>query len=277
MDSIDRVRAAYDQDPEHEWQRLKQRAQMRLEYLITLHALERHLPAPDLCSHILDAGGGPGRYTIELAKRGYQMTLYDLSPALLHLARQRIAQTDVEVQQRIKGVIEGSITDMSCFPAEQFDAVLCLGGPLSHLVQAEARRQALRELVRVMRAGALLFISVLNRLGAYRSAVQWPDSFDRIFADLPRSGVMTIGPHDAPVYLFVPEEFVAALEQAGLSVEHLFGCNGIGAHLQEENLLALIADPQRWPLWCDVLLTTSDHPHVIGVSNHVLAVARRNL
>lgn len=275
MDSIDQVRAAYDRNPEHEWQRLEIRAQMRLEYLITRHALEHHLPGPDRCSHVLDAGGGPGRYAIELAEWGYQVTLFDLSPALLELARQRIAQRDVAVQQRIRGVVEGSITDMSCFPSEHFDAVLCLGGPLSHLIEPEAQKQALRELVRVLRPGASMFVSVMNRLGAYRSAVQWPDSFAQVFPHLPKTGVMTIGPYDAPTYLFVPEEFVAALEDEGLTVEHLYGCNGIGAHLQEENLVMLMADPERWPVWCDVLLATCDHPSVVGVSNHLLAVARR--
>lgn len=275
MASVDRVRAAYDQDPENEWWRLERRAQMRLEYLITLHALERHLPAPDPSSRILDAGGGPGRYAIELAKRGYRVTLFDLSPALLSLARRRIAQAGVAVQQRIEGVVEGSITDLSCFPSEQFDAILCLGGPLSHLIEPEAQRQALAEFTRVSRPGAPLFISVMNRFGAYRSAVQWPDSFTQFFPHVLETGVTAIGPHDAPTYLFLPEEFVATLEQEGLSVEHLYGCNGLGAHLEEANLTALMADPERWSLWCDVLLATCDHPNVVGVSNHVLAVARR--
>jgi hypothetical protein len=35
MTQSDRVREAYDQDPEHEWQRLTGGAQARLDYLIT--------------------------------------------------------------------------------------------------------------------------------------------------------------------------------------------------------------------------------------------------
>jgi len=30
-------------------------------------------------------------------------------------------------------IVEGSLTDLSTFSDETFDAVLCLGGPLSHL------------------------------------------------------------------------------------------------------------------------------------------------
>lgn len=273
-DLLERVRAAYDRHPELEWGRFEARAQMRLEYLITMHVLERYLPRPDRARYILDAGGGPGRYTIALARRGYRVVLFDLSPGLLRLARQKIAEAGKAVQERVVGMIEGSITDLSCLPAEHFGAILCLGGPLSHVVEPEARRQALSELRRVARPAAPLFVSVMNRLGAYRSVVQWPGCFAQAFPHLPETGVMTIGPGAAPTYCFLPEEFVSLLKEAGLAVEHLYGCQGLGAHLQEENLLALMDDAERWPVWREVLLATCDHPNVVGVSNHLLAVAR---
>jgi 2-polyprenyl-3-methyl-5-hydroxy-6-metoxy-1,4-benzoquinol methylase len=275
-DTLDRVRAAYDNDPEGEWRRFQARAQMRLEYLITTYVLERHLPPLDRAPHILDAGGGPGRYTIALAERGYRVTLFDLSPCLLDLARVKIAQAGEAVQQRVVAVEEGSITDLLCFRDAQFDAVLCLGGPLSHVVDPTARRQALSELQRVARPDASLFVSVLNRLAVYRGAVQWPGGcHDRAFPHLSKAGITTIGAGKAPAYLFLPEEFVGELESAGLRIECLYGCQGLGAHLQEENLTALMGDPERWPAWRDVLLATCDHPNIVGVSSMLLAVARR--
>jgi len=39
---------------------------------------------------ILDAGGGPGRYTIDLAKLGYDVILLDLTPRLLRIAKRKI-------------------------------------------------------------------------------------------------------------------------------------------------------------------------------------------
>src|SRR5262249_48620910 len=66
-DTLAQVRAAYDRYPEREWNRLVGGAQARLEYLITTHALQQHLPAPDPACYLLDAGGGPGRYTLALA------------------------------------------------------------------------------------------------------------------------------------------------------------------------------------------------------------------
>jgi 2-polyprenyl-3-methyl-5-hydroxy-6-metoxy-1,4-benzoquinol methylase len=49
-----------------------------------MHFLEKYLPRQGL---VLDAGGGPGPYTIELAKRGYDVVLFDLSPKCLELAK----------------------------------------------------------------------------------------------------------------------------------------------------------------------------------------------
>jgi SAM-dependent methyltransferase len=243
--------------------------------MITMHALERHLPAPDGSAHILDAGGGPGRYTIALAVRGYWVTLLDLSPMLLGLAREKIAQAGENVRRRVVDVREGSITDLSSWAEGHFDAVLSLGGPLSHVIEPQARRRAVTELRRVARPGGLLFISVMNRLGAYRGGVQWPGCSPQVFPDLLATGITPIGPGGAPAYFFMPDTFVELLAASGLTVEHLYGCQGLGAHLQEENLLALMHDPDRWPAWRDLLLATCDHPNIVGVSNHLLAVARR--
>lgn len=274
-DDIARVRAGYERDPEREWQRLEGGAQARLEFLVTMHVLERHLPPPDRPWQLLDAGGGPGRYTLALARRGYRVTLFDLSPALLALARERIAESDLETQANITDVVEGTITDLGAFTDAQFDAVLCLGGPLSHLTDPAARQRALRELGRVLRPEGHLFISAINRLGGLRSAVQWPNAWPQLIPRLLESGQVPMGPSAIPVYTFYPEEFVGELAHTGLAVQRLYGCQGLGAHLQEDHLLALMDDPERWPVWRKVLLETCGHPNVVGVSNHLLAVARR--
>jgi hypothetical protein len=84
-----------------------------------------------------------------------------------------------------------------------------------------------------------------------------------------------MGPDAIPTYAFYPEEFTAELTQAGFTIRALYGCQGLGAHLQEEHLLALMADDTRWPLWRQVLLDTCGHPNIVGVSSHLLAVASR--
>jgi 2-polyprenyl-3-methyl-5-hydroxy-6-metoxy-1,4-benzoquinol methylase len=276
QDDLGLVRANYDGEPEREWQRLEGGAQARLEYIVTRHALARHLPTPTPSCQILDAGGGPGRYTIALAQQGYQMTLLDLSPALLALAKERIAATETAVQGRVIATMEGSITDLGAFSDGQFDAVLCLGGVLSHLPEADDRRRALRELRRVVRPNGVVCVSAFNRLAGFRSAVQWPNAWSQFFPGLLYGGQVPMGPNALPTYSYYPEEFVAELAASGLGVQTLYGCQGLGAHLQEDNLLALMDDDERWPSWQQVLLDTCDHPNIVGVSSHLLAIASPN-
>jgi SAM-dependent methyltransferase len=272
-DADARVRAAYDADPEREWGRLESGTQFRLEWLVTWHALERHLPPAAAAPRVLDAGSGPGRYALELAARGYRVTLLDLSPANLALALQRLAGAPPEVGARVEAIVEGSISDLGRFASGRFDAVLCLGGPLSHVVDEAERRRAVAELRRVAEPGAPVLVSAMNRFGGYRTVVQWADSRSLVFPHMLRSGHTTLA-SGAPAYAFLPEELVALLEGAGLTIERLYGCAGLGAHLHEERLAALLDDPERWPLWREVLLATCDHPNVVGVSNLLLAAAR---
>ncbi|MBA7627980.1 tRNA 5-carboxymethoxyuridine methyltransferase [subsurface metagenome] len=109
-----------------EWRRLKRNPYRELEFTTTMHFLKKYLPKNGL---ILDAGGGPGRYTIELAKRGYGVVLIDIVPKQLEIARRKIRKTGVE--RKVKQIVEGSIVNLSMFKDNTFDAVLCIGGPLS--------------------------------------------------------------------------------------------------------------------------------------------------
>ncbi len=274
-DELDGVRASYDADPAREWGRLEGGVSARLEYLITRHALARHLPPPDAGAPVLDVGGGPGRYALALAAAGYPVTLLDLSPALLALARSRIAEASPDVRDKMRAVVEGSVTDLSAFPAAAFRAVVCVGGVVSHLPEATDRRRALRELRRVLHPDGVLFVSAFNRLAGFRAAVQWPAAWPQLIPHLLRGGRVPMGPSGIPTYAYDPEEFVAELAAAGLAVRALYGCQGLGAHLPEGQMLALMADAARWAPWREVLLATCDHPAIVGVSSHLLAVATR--
>jgi SAM-dependent methyltransferase len=82
--SKDAVRSYYASFGEREWQRLTNPDDGAIEFALTKQLLERYLPPS---GRILDLGGGPGRYSIWLAGRGYQVVLADLSPDLLAIAR----------------------------------------------------------------------------------------------------------------------------------------------------------------------------------------------
>ncbi len=67
---MDNVREYYDRLASAEWERLVKDAYHGLEFRATMACLHDHLPAEGT---VLDAGGGPGRYAIELCHRGYTL------------------------------------------------------------------------------------------------------------------------------------------------------------------------------------------------------------
>src|SRR5512136_2362422 len=102
----DLISHIYDKDPQHEWERMDRH---RTEFAVTLRAMHEYLPSPP--ARVLDCGGGPGRYAIELARQGYDVTLFDLSAGNLALAREKADEAGV----MLAGVEQGTALDLSWF------------------------------------------------------------------------------------------------------------------------------------------------------------------
>ena len=110
------VKKHYSQFGIKEWERLAKHPYNRLEFDTTMYFLKQYLPEKGL---VLDAGGGPGRYAIELAKLGYDVILLDLTPQLLEIAREQTRKANVG--ERVREILQGSIDDLSMFKDNTFD------------------------------------------------------------------------------------------------------------------------------------------------------------
>ena len=265
------VKSYYRGQVREEWRRLVKDAYHQLELLTTLRYLEKYLPAE---GHILDAGGGPGRYTLELAQRGYQVTLLDLTPENVAFASRQIARRRLKRQAR---AVEGDITDLARFRAATFDAVTCLGGPLSHILDKHQRAQAIRELLRVAKPGAPVFISVMSRLSVM---VVELELFQHELEQATHTTIRETGDIDGTTgftacHFFLPEELRAELEAQGAEVVALVGLEGIASnHRRAVNQVA--KTPARWQAWLETHYQTCTHPAAVGMSEHILAVVKHD-
>jgi len=266
------VKKYYTEFDEGEWDRLDRNPYHRLEYDTTMHFLRKHLPAKGL---ILDAGGGPGRYTVELARLGYDVVLLDITPRMLEIAAGRIREAGVE--DCVKQVLEGSIEDLSMFDSCSFDAVLCLGGPLSHLVHEDRRLNAVKELIRVARPGAPVFASVIGRLAMCMNSIVylWPEMKDNL--DLYRryttTGQYLGGYGFAPCHFYAPEELREEFEGRTEMIE-MVGLEGMfSSHEQRYNEVHEMGEYNEL-LW-ETHLRTCTHPSIVGVSEHFMLICRK--
>jgi ubiquinone/menaquinone biosynthesis C-methylase UbiE len=255
------IRAYYEAGLERD--RL-QHGYSRIEFARTRDLLDRHLPAPP--ARILDVGGGPGAYSLWLAEAGYDVRLVDATPLHVEQALETAA-----------GRFEAVVGDARELGEEDgsFDAVLLLG-PLYHLLEAADRLAALREAARVLRPGGVLAAAAISRFaslldGLVRDLLDadgWA-LVERDLADgkhLPPKGNVLF----TTAYFHLPDELRGELEEAGFTVEGLFGVEGPG-WLRTESLddERVLADAVR------VARAVEDEPSIVGASAHFLAIGRR--
>lgn len=261
----------YSRNSEEEWNRLYKNPFHRLEFDTTMKFLEKHLPKEGL---ILDAGGGPGRYSIELAKQGYDVTLLDLVLENLELAREKIKEAGVE--ENIKEVTEGSITDLSGFAENSFDAVLCLGAPLSHVHPEKERRKAIAELVRVAKKDAPIFISVIGKLGVLSICLNWPDEIKETdhFKRFCLTGDDYKWRGDGYAHFFEVKELVGLFEDTVEFIENV-GLEGLSSPSEEKVNEIAEKEPEVWKNWLEMHYELCTHPTVVDSSMHFMVIARK--
>lgn len=255
-----------------EWRRLAKDPYHQLEFNTTVHFLKKYLPKKGL---ILDAGGGPGRYTIELAKMDYDVVLFDLTPKLLEIAKGRIKKE--RVQDKVKQIIQGSLDDLSVFESNSFDAVICLGGALSHIVNKKQRGKAIDELVRVAKKNAPIFVSVIGRLAVLEnSIVKFPDEIKTdCYKKYRDTGDYMGGYGFTPSHFYLAEDLKKEFEKRKVKVNEMVGLEGlVTGHPRETNRL-FRTDPNSWREWWKTHLKICTLPSVVETSEHFMIICRK--
>jgi S-adenosylmethionine-dependent methyltransferase len=272
----DDVRAYYAHFGEREWLRLTNPDDGAIEFTLTSHLLTTYLPP---MGRILDLGGGPGRYTIWLAERGYRVVLADLSPELLRIAKAKIAEARVELQ--VDAVVEADACDLQLWADESFDAVLCLG-PFYHLPDANDRHRAAAELARVLRPGGVAFVAFMPRYTFIRRTLAIPDERRHLLqpawvAQLLSEGIFE---NDVPGrfthgYGARPEEIAPFFSQFGLATIALLAAEGITGGLQGVITDLATSDPSVYQAALNILIETASDPSILGLGTHLVYIGRK--
>ena len=270
--TVNSTAEAYNANPQREWDRLVKDPYHTLEFLATWHHLQQYLPAT---GRVLDAGGGPGRYALELCRAGYEVVLLDLSAGILAVAKERFQCEPVHAQQRLLEVVEGDIRDLSRFAPNSFDAVLCLGGPLTHLGEEADRLKALKELVRVVRPGGIVSVGVMGYWAVLRTvlAQSCEELAETSFQTLVQTGNSFMQATGSVWHFFRAEELRRCCEQCGLTTLIMAGCEGLSTGLVEATN-AVGGREAQWHRWVELVLQTSAEPSLVDMSEHILHIGR---
>ncbi len=122
------------------------------------HLLESIPSAQGERLHVLDAACGTGMHAIALAQRGYLVVGTDLSPAMIAQAKQNALAAGTSLRFETMGF--GA--QAALLGEKSFDAVLCLGNSLPHLLTEEALDEALADFYRLLRPQGAVLIQNRN-------------------------------------------------------------------------------------------------------------------
>lgn len=156
------VRDYYNAHAENEQNRLDQPL-CRIEFVSTLRLIDKYFPKQ---GKVCDIGGGTGRYTIELLRKGYLVTLFDLSDEEIRLAGIQLNKNGLSAER----LIIGDARDMSMLASDTFDAALLLG-PMYHIVEPNERAKVLQELKRILKPQGVAIIAYLNSWGLIKTGI----------------------------------------------------------------------------------------------------------
>jgi glycine/sarcosine N-methyltransferase len=154
--------------------------------------IERQLQAVG-ARRVLDVACGTGMHAVALAQRGYAVAGADLSAGMVERARSNAATAGVETRFEVAGFGEmartfGGVSQVEGLPRATslgrhgltrsdygFDAVLCLGNSLPHLLTPTELAAALDDFAACLRPNGLLLIQNRNFERVLARRERWMD------------------------------------------------------------------------------------------------------
>ncbi len=275
------TREFYNAYGEREWARLETRPYGRLQAIIHEDFIGRYIE-PGM--RVLDAGSGPGRFSIFAAKNAVKVTVLDISDIQLKLAEAKI--NEAGMRGFVERFLRGDIADLSDLADNCFDITLCFGGALSYV--CEKRFAAGKELIRVTKPGGIILVSVMSLMGAALSSVTIPSIAMLENPETEVSGIPPLFPvietgdlpgfpsksgmNHAPMHLYTADELgqlfdgCIVLETAGSNVT-------FREHSQSGEKIA--ESPKAWDTLVKLEKKLNHKPGLVDSGSHIIMAFRK--
>ena len=148
-------RQHYDRVADEEWSRMTGTLRGQLSFLIHLDLLKQHLKSD---MRVLEIGVGAGIFTKELVHMVHQLVVSDISEVQLSLNKKHMQELGVLDSVHEYRVLD--LVDLSELTKGSFDAVVCIGGPLSYLLDKEP--VALQQIIQILKPGGIAVLGVMS-------------------------------------------------------------------------------------------------------------------
>ena len=238
----------------------------QVEYLTTMRYIKRYLQ-PGM--RVLEVGAATGRYSLTLARMGYDVTAIELVQHNIDIFKKKLKPGDkVDLQQ-------GNALDLSRFEGNSFDMALLLG-PMYHLFAKEDQSRALEEALRVTKPGGMVFVAyVISDMAILTSGI----GKKRYFWDYLEDGHIVPGTYECiahPGNLFQPcrkEDIEALTAPLPCRRLHYVATDGV-AQLNTTALARMT--PEQFEQFMKYHFFICERPDMTGATNHSLDILRKN-
>lgn len=252
----ERVKALYEIFDEES--RLSSKA-TRVEFLTTIRQIEKYL-RPGM--KILDLGAGTGEYSLYFAEKGYEVTAVELVEKHVNRIKEK-KRIGMNLQ-----VFQGNVLDLSDFKDNEYDIVLCLG-PLYHLEDRKDQLKCLEEVKRICKEDGIMFFAFINNDMVIVTQTMCYEPDYLVNGEYDRE---TFKVRDFPFVFTKVEEARQLLQSAGLKILSEIAADGFNELLADKiNSM----DDESYRLWINFHYYYSEKPEFLGVSNHLLFVAKK--
>jgi len=260
------VKGYYDDNAQGEWQRLEN-PYSKIEFLSTLYLIDKYFPKE---GSVLDVGSGPGRYSIEMLKRGFDVSLWELSSKELEIAKEKIEGLGLRAQ----AYICQDALKLDLVEDEKYDIVLLMG-PLYHIQDDEGRMRVLKNTRRILKSGGRAIIAYLNSWGILKAGVtEFFEAFSDIqnvynYLDDQKFGADR---SFTEVYFATPPRALEEVKNAGFEIVSYAGAEGFLGGIESgmkklyaehrdiyDNLVKVAAETCEYPQYRDA----TEHLHIV--------------
>ena len=237
--------------------------------------VEKYVPS-STSSKVIDVGGGTGKYSEWLAKKGHEV--YLIEPVLKHI---QIAKDRASKLKNKYFVYLGEARNLD-FP-DNFADIIILHGPLYHLQKKEDREKAIREAKRVVKRGGIILGFSINYtastlVGLIQGLIHKSTFFNMCKEEL------TTGIHNPPndfpwllaeAYYHKPNELKDEFVKQGLAYINTYAVEGM-AWLDKDYFLNLLDMKKRKTLM-ELIQITENDSYLLPFSPHMMIAVKKTI
>lgn len=264
MDTLGIVRDYYNEFAQGEWNRIVGRP----EFILTSRFIDRYVKKGN---KVLDIGGGPGRYSIYLALKGCDVTLFDLAKSNVEFAKERAVEQGVNIKTYV-----GDARKVDKNIDEKFDHILLMG-PMYHLLEEADRVKAINSAHNLLKPNGCIFISFINIIAGIIYAMKCqPDIilnkseeefYKTVLDDKSYSGMAF-----TQAFFINQKEVLPFMKQFPLKKLHFLGQESITSPC-ESNIMS--QSPEVVDAWIDLSEKLCEREDLLSWSEHLMYIGRK--